>query len=103
MVTNDNNLNQVNTDCVVSSKYNDSNLVDAARARSSNSLVSNNNSKQHQVACAGAFNSVTGKKKNDVSLVQSYVVIYSKMLNSSGVCIIPFQQLCQWGAQALGF
>ncbi len=81
-VIDDNNLNQVNTDCVVSSKSlvsnNDSNLVDVACARSSSSLVSSNDPKQHQVACAGAFNSVSGKKKNDVSLVHQYVVIYPK-------------------------
>jgi hypothetical protein len=81
-VTDDNNLNQVNTDCVVSSKSlvsnNDLSLVDVACARSSNSLVSNNDPKQHQVACAGAFNSVSGKTKNDVSLVHQYVVIYPK-------------------------
>ena len=50
--------------------------VDVARAGSSNSLVSNNDPKQHQVACAGAFISVSVKKKNGVSLVHQYVVIY---------------------------
>jgi hypothetical protein len=53
-------------------------LVDVARARSSNSLVSNNDPKQHQVAYAGAFNSVSGKKENDISLVHQYVVVYPK-------------------------
>ncbi len=56
---------------------NDPKQVDVACAGSSNSLVvSNNDPKQHQVACAGTFNSVSGKKKNDVSLVHQYVVIY---------------------------
>jgi hypothetical protein len=67
------------TNCVGSSNSvvsnNDPRQVDVACAGSSNSLVSNNDPKQHQVACAGAFNSVSGKKKNDISLVHQYVVI----------------------------
>jgi hypothetical protein len=81
-VTNDNNLKQVNSDCVGSCNSlvskNDPKQVDVACAGCSNSIVSNNDPKQHQVACAEAFNSVSGKKKNEVSLVHQYVVIYPK-------------------------
>jgi hypothetical protein len=49
--------------------------VDNANVGPSNSIVSNNDPNQHQVACAGAFNSVDGKKKNDILLVHKYVVI----------------------------
>jgi hypothetical protein len=92
-VTDDNNLKQVNTDCVGSCNSlvsnNDPKQVDVACAGSSNSIVSNNDPKQHQVACAEGFNSVSGKKKNDISLVHQYVVICPKNVKCGMYNSIP--------------
>jgi hypothetical protein len=43
-----------------------------------------------------------GRRRMTFLLSTSILSFIQKMLNSSGVCIIPFLQLCQWGTQSLG-